>query len=129
MISKKRSRNTFLPSGKVPVKRKQKRHDVTLLFKPPNSNIALAVPMNNYGPRAEWRTYLVNAKKKISQKPIRVNTTLFEKKPVITIPNPTRMRVVNAILKTVKTEPNTGLVLHSIRYDPQRGLYTVGFNS
>ena len=107
-----------------------KRRSVNLLYKPPDSNIALAIPMHNDGPHAEWRAYLTDANKKISTRPIKVNTTLYEANPVITVRDPTRRRVANAILKTVKNEPRLpDLVLHSIVYDPKRRVYTVGFDS
>lgn len=132
------------PNGKT-VQRKQLRIDrrgraywgvilerqpVNLLFKPPNSNIELSIPMDNDGPHAEWRRYLIDANKQISTRPIKVNTTLYQASPVITVRNPTRRRVTNAILAAVKNEPRlSDLVLHSIEYDPKRRLYTVGFNS
>jgi hypothetical protein len=86
--------------------------------------------MENDGPHAEWRKYLIDANTQISTKPIKVNTTLYQTAPVITVRDPTRRRITDAILKAVKDEPRRpNLVLHSIEYDPKRQLYTVGFDS
>ena len=106
------------------------RRTIDLRFHPPNSNTPLAIPMDNARSGAEWRRHLVDAHKKISTKPVRVNTTLYRKGPVITVRDATAKKMVGAILDAVRNEPRlSDLVLHSLWYDPKRRLYTVGFDS
>ena len=109
-------------------KPKPKRKSILLMYRP--STHPFAIPMTNSGKSASWRHHLLDANRLVDSRPIKVNMTLYDTRPVQTIANPTRRRIVNAILSAVQNEPGLNrLVLHSLLYDDKRKVFTIGFNS
>lgn len=86
--------------------------------------------MSNRGKSASWRGQLIDADRRVRSRPIRIDMTLYDARPVKKVTKPTRRRIVDAILSAVQNEPGLNqLVLHSIRYDDKRNVYTLGFDS